>query len=98
MARGSARPLLARTNGRLYGARSCSRHDPQRHSDSKAREAESLDAKTTYEVMRREGQKELARRTLQQTLKLIAGDSSLNEASKQWMTKVEQAKLEQLRP
>ena len=44
------------------------------------------------------GQKELARRTLQQTLKLIAGDSSLNEASKQWMTKVEQAKLEQLRP
>ena len=44
------------------------------------------------------GQKELARTTLQQTLKLIAGDSSLNEASKQWMTKVEQAKLEQLRP
>ena len=30
-------------------------------SEQKTREAESLDAKTTYEVIRREGQKELAR-------------------------------------
>jgi formate-nitrite transporter family protein len=39
-------------------------HDsPDDHgaSEQKAREAESLDAKTTYEVIRREGEKELAR-------------------------------------
>ena len=42
------------------------------------------------------GQKELARATLQQALKLIPGDSSLNEATKQWMTKNEQGKVDQL--
>ena len=33
------------------------------HSEKKAQEAESLDAKTTYEVVRREGQRELERST-----------------------------------
>lgn len=44
------------------------------------------------------GQKDLARATLQQALKVIARDSSLNEANKQYMTKVEQAKLALLKP
>lgn len=38
-------------------------HDAARHSDEQARKAESLDAKTTYEVIRREGLKELERPT-----------------------------------
>jgi tetratricopeptide (TPR) repeat protein len=44
------------------------------------------------------GQKDLARATLQQALKLIPDDSSLNEANRQFLTKVEQAKLDQLKP
>lgn len=44
------------------------------------------------------GQKGLARSALQQALKVIARDSSLNEANKQYMTKVEQEKLDQLKP
>src|SRR6476469_4796243 len=37
--------------------------EAQGHSEQQAREAESLDAKTTYEVIRREGKKELERST-----------------------------------
>jgi formate-nitrite transporter family protein len=37
--------------------------EQEQHSDAQAREAESLDAKTTYEVIRREGIKELERST-----------------------------------
>jgi Flp pilus assembly protein TadD len=44
------------------------------------------------------GQKDLARATLRQALKVIAHDSGLNEANKQYMTKVEQTKLDQLKP
>jgi tetratricopeptide (TPR) repeat protein len=44
------------------------------------------------------GRKELARATLQQVLKLIPDDASLNESNKQYMTKVERAKLDQLKP
>jgi dienelactone hydrolase len=44
------------------------------------------------------GQKELARASLQQALRLIPADSSLNEAAKQSMAKTEQAKLDQLQP
>jgi dienelactone hydrolase len=44
------------------------------------------------------GQNNLARATLQQSLKVIPRDSSLSQANKQWMTKLEQAKLDQLKP
>jgi dienelactone hydrolase len=44
------------------------------------------------------GQTDLARAALQQSLKVIPRDPSLNEANRQYMTKVEQAKLDQLRP
>jgi hypothetical protein len=44
------------------------------------------------------GQKDLARGTLQYALKLIAGDSSLNEGQKQSLLRGEQAKLDQLKP
>jgi len=38
-------------------------HESEAQSDQQAKEAESLDAKTTYEVIRREGEKELDRST-----------------------------------
>ena len=38
-------------------------HDDETQRDQQAKEAESLDAKTTYEVIRREGEKELERST-----------------------------------
>ncbi len=44
------------------------------------------------------GQSDLARATLQRSLKVIPRDSSLNETNKQWMTKLERAKLDQLKP
>lgn len=44
------------------------------------------------------GQNEQARMALQQSLKVIPRDSSLSEANKQWMIKLEQAKLNQLKP
>lgn len=39
-----------------------------------------------------------ARVALQQSFKVIPHDSSLNEANKQWVTKLEQTKLDQLKP
>src|SRR5205085_5128910 len=42
------------------------------------------------------GQRDLARATLQKSLKVIQRDSSLSEANKEWMTKLEQTKLDQL--
>ena len=44
------------------------------------------------------GEIEQARAALHQALALIARDSSLNEANKQTMAKIEQAKLDQLKP
>jgi len=44
------------------------------------------------------GQKEPARAALRQALELIAANSSLNAANKEWMSKVEQEKLDRLRP
>lgn len=44
------------------------------------------------------GQKDLARQALQQALKLVPGDSSLDEESKKSMAKDEQTKLRQLKP
>jgi tetratricopeptide (TPR) repeat protein len=44
------------------------------------------------------GQTDLARGALQQALKLIPDDPSLNEGQKQSMTKSEQTKLDQLKP
>ena len=44
------------------------------------------------------GRKELARATLQQVLKLIPDDPSLNEANKQYLTRIELVKLDKLKP
>jgi hypothetical protein len=44
------------------------------------------------------GQKDLARATFLKALKLIPGDSSLNEGQKQSLAKSEQAKFDQLKP
>lgn len=44
------------------------------------------------------GQKDLARQALQKALKLLPADSSLSEESKKSMAKIEQTKLEQLKP
>jgi Flp pilus assembly protein TadD len=44
------------------------------------------------------GQKEPAREALRQALKLIASNSSLSAANKESLSKVEQEKLDQLRP
>ena len=44
------------------------------------------------------GHNDLARAALQQSLKIIPRDASLNEANKQYLTKIEEAKLDQLKP
>jgi formate/nitrite transporter FocA (FNT family) len=65
------------TEARQEAEGSATSHAADQHSDEQARDAESLDAKTTYEVIRREGTKELERSTAALFWSGLAGGLSM---------------------